>query len=69
MITPKTTRAAQAAPAPAAALTAGQLRVAQLYAALTDETQEAMLNMMAGMVESFPRHKRPALRLVAGGAK
>lgn len=73
MIPPKKPRAARAAPAPAPApaaeLTAEQLRAAQLLALMSDETQEAMLNMMAEMAISCPRHKRPALRLVGGGAK
>lgn len=55
-------------PAPAAPLTADQLRVAQLFATLTDQTQQAMLYMMAEMAKDFPRRARPALRLV-GGAK
>ena len=62
----KKPRAAKVAPAPAVELTADQLRVAKLFAALTDQTQEAMLHMMTEMAKDFPRHKRPALRLVGG---
>ncbi|MEV4782107.1 hypothetical protein [Burkholderia sp. LMU1-1-1.1] len=57
------------APAPSAELTANQLRAAQLFAALTDQTQEAMLHMMIEMAKDFPRHKRPVLRLIGGGSK
>lgn len=62
----KPRRAAAPKPVLAVELTANQLRVAQLFAALTDQTQEAMLDMMAAMAIDFPRHKRPALRLVGG---
>nr|WP_315400337.1 hypothetical protein [uncultured Duganella sp.] len=54
---------------PAAELTADQLRLAQLFAALDDKAQASMLRFIAAMVENFPRHKRPALRLVGGGAR
>ena len=60
-------RAAKPKAVPAAQLTPKQLRAAQIFAALNDQVQEQMLEIMAGMVESFPRHKRPALRLVSGG--
>ncbi|USX25815.1 hypothetical protein NHH73_25095 [Oxalobacteraceae bacterium OTU3CINTB1] len=66
---PKKPRAAAPKPAPAAPLTADQLRVAQHFAAMDDRAQEGMLRMMAAMADSFPRHKRPTLRLVGGGAK
>lgn len=67
---PKKPRGAVAPkPAPAAPLTADQLRVAQLFATLTDQTQQAMLYMMVEMAKDFPRRARPALRLVSGGAQ
>lgn len=65
----KKPRAAKVTPAPAAALTAGQLRAAQLFATMDDKAQESMLRMMAAMARDFPRHVRPTLRLVGGGAK
>lgn len=60
-------RAAKPQAVPVAELTADQLRLAQLFAALDDKAQATMLRFIAGMVESFPRHKRPVLRLVGGG--
>ena len=68
MTAPRKPRPAVAKPASAPELTAEQLRVAKLFAELTDQTQEAMLHMMIEMAKDFPRHKRPALRLVGGGA-
>ena len=65
MTAPKKPRAVKTAPADN--LTADQLRVAQLFAKLTDQTQQAMLSMMVEMAKDFPRHARPALRLVGGG--
>ena len=67
MSAPKKPRATKVTPAPASALTADQLRLAQLFAALDDKAQASMLRFIAAMVESFPRHARPALRLVGGG--
>lgn len=55
-------------PAPAAPLTATQLRAARLLAQMNDEAQSAVLDFMAGMAESCPRRARPVLRLVGGGA-
>ena len=69
MTAPKKLRAAKITPAPAAELTADQLRAAQLLAHMNDGAQAAVLDFMAGMAESCPRHQRPALRLVSGGAK
>jgi hypothetical protein len=39
-----------------APLTADQLRVAQLFASMDDETQQAMLAMMVAMAAARPRH-------------
>lgn len=63
---PKKPRAAT--PAAPATLTADQLRFAQLFAEIDDESQVGMMDMMVAMVKSCPRHVRPALRLVSGGA-
>ena len=65
----KPRRAAAPKPAPAAELTADQLRIAQLFASMEDDAQEGMMRMMVAMVESCPRRTRPALRLVSGGSK
>jgi len=59
--------AATPRPVPAAELTADQLRIAQLFAAMDARAQEGMMSMMLAMAEDFPRHTRPALRLVGGG--
>ena len=69
MTAPKKPRTAKVAPAPTAELTADQLRVVKLFAELTDHTQRQMLEIMATMAKDFPRHTRPALRLVSGGAR
>lgn len=69
MTAPKKPRAAKMAPVPAPDLTADQLRIAQHFAAINDEAQEAILQMMAEMAKRCPRHARPVLRLVGGGAK
>ncbi len=44
-------------------------RAAEIFALIDDETQEALLVMLTEMVKRCPRQKRPALRLVSGGAK
>lgn len=67
MTAPKKPRAAKVAPA--SDLTADQLRIAQHFAAMSDEAQEAMLRMAAAMAERLPRRTRPMLRLVGGGVK
>ncbi len=71
MTTPKKPRSASksTASAPAAELTAGQLRAAQYFAAMDDRTQQDMLEIMAAFADKWPRHKRPALRLISGGTK
>lgn len=53
---------------PPAELTADQLRIAQLFAAMDEEAQAPMLEMMEAMAASRPRRARPTLRLVGGGA-
>lgn len=53
-------------PAP---LTADQLRIAQLYATMDDETQQYLLMHAADIAEISPRRAKPTLHLVAGGAK
>lgn len=68
MTGPKKPRSASAIPAAPAKLNADQLRIAQYFAAMEDRFQGPMLEMMESMARDFPRHKRPALRLV-GGAK
>jgi hypothetical protein len=52
-----------------AALTANQLRIVQLFAAMDDRRQEEMLHFAAGVARTFPRRAAPQLRLVGGGAK
>lgn len=69
MTAPKKPRATKVAPAPTPDFTADQLRVAQHFAAMNDEAQEAILRMMAEVAKRLPRRARPALRLVGGGAK
>lgn len=69
MTAPRKPRAAKVAPVPAIELSAAQLRAARLLAQMNDGAQAAVLDLMAGMAESCPRHKRPALRLVGGGAQ
>lgn len=68
MTAPRKPRAAKVAPAPAAELTTNQLRVAQLFGAMDEEYQAALLPMIVEMAAKFPRRARPELRLV-GGAK
>jgi flagellar motor protein MotB len=53
---------------PAAELTVNQLRVAHLFASMSDEAQEGVLPMIEAIARELPRRVRPALRLV-GGAK
>lgn len=67
MTAPKKPRAAKA-PAPAAPLTADQQRLLNYYSQIDDEAQQHILRMMALATERCARHKRPALRLVVGGA-
>jgi hypothetical protein len=70
MTDPKKPRSASAMPlATPAPLTNLQLHIAQLFAAMDDESQAPMLAMMEAMAVKRPRHKRPALRLVNGGAQ
>lgn len=56
-------------PAPAAQLTAEQLRMVQIFATMDDECQEQALRICAAWAEIFPRRHAPALRLVVGGTR
>jgi len=56
--------------APASApLTAAQLRIAQLFSAMDDRRQQEALVRMTRIAATHPRHIRPELRLLVGGAK
>lgn len=54
-------------------LTAKEQQIVSNLRAMDDETcgevVQMILGMTAGMSKRYPRHKRPALRLVAGGVK
>ena len=52
-----------------AALTADQLHVVRLFAAMNDRRQKEMLLFAASVARTFPRRAAPQLRLVVGGAK
>ena len=68
MTAPKKPRSA-ATPKPAPApLTADQQLLLKYFAEIEDEAQQHILRMMALAAERCARHKRPALRLVVGGA-
>lgn len=55
-------------PAPAP-LTADQLRIAQLFAAMDDRRQYEALVKLTRMAQAHPRRAAPTLHLIAGGAQ
>lgn len=52
-----------------APLTADQLRIAQLFAAMDGRRQRELMTFATRIAELFPRRAKPALRLVDGGMK
>lgn len=69
MTTPKKPRASRVATLTQPELTPNQLRALQLFAAMDEEMQIAALPIIQAWAIRFPRHNRPALRLITGGAK
>ena len=54
-------------PSTSVQLTADQLRIAQLFAAMDDRRQQEAIVRMARIAATHPRRAAPALRLIAGG--
>jgi len=51
---------------PPPALTADQLRIAMLFAAMDDRRQQEAITRMTRIATTHPRRPRPVLRLVVG---
>ncbi|MYN45939.1 hypothetical protein GTP23_12860 [Pseudoduganella sp. FT93W] len=50
-------------------LTEEEIRLLQCYRAATDRAQIQMQTIAAGFSKDFPRHSKPSLKLVKGGAE
>jgi hypothetical protein len=70
MTTPTTPaqRPARAKAATPPALSPAEVKLIQAYRAMEDRQQKNMASAMQALANDFPRHVRPSLRLVAGGA-
>lgn len=69
MSRPRKTPLEAPAPCSAPALTADQLRIAQLFAQVDAKTQQFAMRFLETHAERERVERRPALHLVSGGAK